>query len=68
MVPYANKVFVFMCAYSGFVGLFLLMNAFGLFKIPADGSVMEFLVGSTAATVIGLVGMVVTGLFLGARR
>ena len=68
MTPYAKKVFWFMCAYCGFVALFLLMNSFGCFKRPAEASVMEFLVGSTAATVVGLVGMVVTGLFLGARK
>lgn len=68
MTPYAKKVFWFMCAYCSFVGLFLLMNAFGLFKIPAEATVLEFLVGSTAVTVIGLVGMVVTGIFIGARK
>ena len=68
MKPYAGKVFCFMCAYCGFVGLFLLLNAFGCFKRPVEASVMEFLVGSTAVTVIGLVGMVVTGVFLGARK
>ena len=68
MDSYANNVFWFMCAYCSFVGLFLLMNAFGCFKIPAEASVLEFLVGSTAVTVIGLVGMVITGIFLGVRK
>lgn len=66
--PYANAAFVFMCAYSAFVGAILLMNGFGCFVNPIQDSVMQILVGSTAATVIGLVGMVLTGIFVGARN
>lgn len=46
----------------------LLMHGcqFSGFKLPDD--VLKFLVGSTATTVIGLVGMVLTGIFVGARR
>lgn len=68
MKPYASKAYIFMCSYSAFVGLFLLMHGFGCFRVPVEKSVLEFLVGSTAATVIGLVGMVLTGIFVGARR
>ncbi|MBY6044147.1 hypothetical protein [Phaeobacter italicus] len=68
MKPYAEKAFIFMCSYSAFVGLFLLMNAFGCFQQKVETSVLEFLVGSTAVTVIGLVGMVLTGIFVGARK
>lgn len=68
MKPSANKAFCYMFAYSGTVGLMLILNAFGCFKVPLDVEVMKFLVGSTAVTVIGLVGMVLTGLFIGARR
>jgi hypothetical protein len=66
--PYARRAFQFMCGYSGFVGAFLLMHSFGCFPQPVQGSVLEFLVGSTAVTVIGLVGMVLTGIFIGARK
>lgn len=65
--PYAKRTFWFMCAYSGVVAIMLLMHgceASG-FKLPED--VLTFLVGSTATTVIGLVGMVLTGIFVGAR-
>lgn len=65
--PYASKVFWFMISYCGFVGLFLLVNAFGCFPNEAPESVLKFMVGSTATTVIGLVGMVLTGIFVGAR-
>jgi hypothetical protein len=66
--PFANKTFIFMCAYCGFVGIVLLMNAFNCFKNPMSDAVLQILVGSTAATVIGLVGMVLTGIFVGARH
>ncbi|WP_217350999.1 MULTISPECIES: hypothetical protein [unclassified Ruegeria] len=68
MKPYAGKAYIFMCSYSAFVGIFLLLDAFGCFHKPVETSVLEFLVGSTAATVIGLVGMVLTGIFVGARK
>lgn len=73
--PYANKAFAFMCAYSGTVAIFLILDGFGTallriglppFSLPT--SVLSLLVGSTAVTVIGLVGMVLTGIFVGARK
>lgn len=66
--PYAERTFYFMCVYCGVVALMLLMHGceFSKFKLPE--SVLQFLVGSTATTVIGLVGMVLTGIFVGARR
>lgn len=65
--PYAKRSFWFMCIYCGIVALMLLMHgcANSGFKLPE--SVLQFLVGSTATTVIGLVGMVLTGIFVGAR-
>jgi hypothetical protein len=66
--PTADKAFWYMFGYSGFVGFLLLLNGFGCFVIPLDPEVMKFLVGSTAVTVIGLVGMVLTGVFVGARK
>ena len=68
ITPYATKAFSFMCIYCGFVALVLIASGFAIggFKLPE--SVLGFLVGSTAITVIGLVGMVLTGIFVGARR
>jgi len=68
MVPSATKAFRYMFAYSGAVGIILLMNSFGIFPNPLAPEVLKFLVGSTAATVLGLVGMVLAGIFIGARR
>jgi len=66
--PFADRAFYFMCTYSGGVGLIVLMHAWETkgFKLP--DSTLDFLVGSTAVTVIGLVGMVLTGVFVGARK
>lgn len=66
--PFANKTFNFMCFYCAFVGLLVLMNSFGCFKNHINDGVVQILVGSTAVTVIGLVGMVLTGVFVGARN
>lgn len=66
--PSARKAFNYMFVYSGSVGLILLMNGFGCFVNKLDAEVLKFLVGSTAVTVIGLVGMVLTGVFIGARK
>ncbi|MBC6438062.1 MAG: hypothetical protein GDA52_07970 [Rhodobacteraceae bacterium] len=67
--PFAEKAFWFMCAYCGAVFALLLLHGFGVvlgFSLP--DSALDLLVGSTAVTVIGLVGMVLTGIFVGARR
>ncbi|KZL17035.1 hypothetical protein PsAD2_03238 [Pseudovibrio axinellae] len=69
--PYAGKAYWFMCVYCGTVAMILVLAGFktvlGNSFMLAD-SVLEFLVGSTATTVIGLVGMVLTGIFVGARK
>lgn len=66
--PSAKKAFNYMSFYS--VGAFYLLvmdgSHYGSFNL--DESVLDFLVGSTAVTVLGLVGMVLTGIFVGARR
>jgi hypothetical protein len=66
--PMAVRSFTFMCIYCGIVGEMVLFHGFTLFGFKLPESVLNFLVGSTATTVIGLVGMVLTGVFVGARR
>lgn len=65
--PFAHRAFGFMCIYCGVVATMVIMDGFrwGNFNLP--NTVLNFLVGSTATTVIGLVGMVLTGVFVGAR-
>lgn len=66
--PYASRTYWFMVAYCAFAGLVLVLTAIEdvAFKLQED--VLKLLVGSTAVTVIGLVGMVLTGIFVGARK
>lgn len=66
--PFANKAFWFMCGYCGIVGLMVFFHGFTLHGFSLPDSALNFLVGSTAAAVIGLVGMVLTGIFVGARK
>ncbi|WP_231739245.1 hypothetical protein [Novosphingobium sp. FSW06-99] len=66
--PMANRAFVFMCVYCGVVALLVTFHGFKLRNFNLPDSVLQFLVGSTATTVIGLVGMVLTGIFVGARK
>ncbi len=66
--PYAGSAYRFMCIYSAIVGLFVLLHGLLEVKFSLPDGVLEFLVGSTAVTVFGLVGMVLTGIFVGARN
>jgi hypothetical protein len=66
--PYASSAFKFMCAYCLFVAVILVCQGFNIGGFTLQDGVLQLLVGSTAVTVIGLVGMVLTGVFVGARR
>lgn len=60
---YASWVFKYLVIYSFFVGLIVVLDGFGIFGFSIGESVLEFLVGSTAVSAIGLVYSVVNGLF-----
>lgn len=62
--PYANNTFRFMCGYCAVVGGILLLDGFKAYGFDLEEGLMEFLVGSTAVTVIGLVATVLTGVFV----
>ena len=66
--PSAKNAFSFMCAYSAGTFCLLILDGSHWKGFSLKESVLDFLVGSTAATVIGLVGMVLTGIFVGARK
>lgn len=66
--PSAKNAFRYMCAYSGGTFVLLLLDGSHWRGFDIEESVLDFLVGSTAVTVIGLVGMVLTGIFVGARK
>jgi len=65
--PYANKVFRFVAIYCLAVGGFLIADGIGGgFDLPE--STMGIISGSTAVAVIGLIGMVISGLFGGKHQ
>lgn len=68
IVPSAKKAFIFMWVYCGGVLLLLSLDGFSFHGFHLPDSTLNLLVGSTAVTVIGLVGMVLTGIFVGARK
>lgn len=67
IAPYAERAFGFMCAYCAGVAFMLLLSGGNVDGFHLDKEVLVLMVGSTAVTVIGLVGMVLTGIFVGAR-
>jgi hypothetical protein len=59
---YVNKVFVFVASYCGTVAVFLFLCGLRAgFELPE--SILAIISGSTAVSVIGLIGLVVSGLF-----
>lgn len=65
---YAKYVFVYLVSYSLFVGALLLLSGFGSWCFALPDSVLGLLVGSTAASAIGLVFAVTHGLFNGLEK
>jgi len=62
--PMASKTFWFMCVYSAVVGIILLLDGFSIKNFNLEPEILNFLVGSTAATVNGLVATILTGVFI----
>lgn len=60
---YARWVFCYLISYSIFVAVVLVGVGFGVCGFTLPERVLEFLVGSTAASAIGLVFAVTNGLF-----
>ena len=60
---YARWVFCYLVCYSVSVLVILIASGFNIFTFSLPDTVLEFLVGSTAAAAIGLVLAVTTGLF-----
>lgn len=60
---YSDLVFKYLVGYSVFVGVVVVLAGFEVLGFQLDTSVLDFLVGSTAASSIGLVAIVVRGLF-----
>ncbi|MDR7118442.1 hypothetical protein [Caulobacter sp. BE254] len=67
MEPYAGKVFRFLIGYCAFVGVIILLSGFKIGGFAISDTVLGIIAGSTAASAIGLVGFVVSGLFGAAK-
>lgn len=67
MEPYAGKVFRFLICYCAFVGMIILLSGFKTGGFAISDTVLGIIAGSTAASAIGLVGFVVSGLFGAAK-
>jgi hypothetical protein len=64
--PYVNEVFTFVAFYCGFVGIVLFRVGMKIeFDLPE--TILAIIAGSTAVSVIGLIGLVITGLFGGKK-
>jgi hypothetical protein len=66
MRPYANKVFYFVVAYCIAIGSLLILVGFHPARFSLPSTVLDIIAGSTATSVLGLIGIIVGGLF-GAR-
>lgn len=60
---YAKKVYRFLICYCIGAAIIVILDGFNTYGFEVDGSVLMIIVGSTAASAIGLVGFVVNGLF-----
>lgn len=61
--PYARRVFAFLCIYCVVVCLIIVFQGFNIGGFFLETPVLSILAGSTAVSAIGLVGIVVRGLF-----
>lgn len=66
--PFAVATFMVVCLYCLCVAATLVVHGLDYVRRPLSDTVLQTLVGSTAVTVIGLMGMVLTGIFVGARK
>lgn len=61
--PYVKSVFRFVLWYCVVVGIFLVFAAFKLWGFGLSDTILAIIAGSTAVSVIGLIGLVISGLF-----
>ena len=61
--PYVKGVFRFVVSYCGVVGALLILAGFSLGGFALPETILGIIAGSTAVSVIGLIGLVISGLF-----
>ena len=68
IAPYTNKVFWFVVWYCVVVGVILVADGIVGSGFDLKESTIGIIAGSTAVSVIGLIGMVISGLFGGSKQ
>jgi hypothetical protein len=63
MEPFANKVFWFLCAYCAVAAVILILSGIAHNGFLLSDTILAILIGSTLVSAIGLVRVVVNGLF-----
>ena len=63
LAPYVTNVFRFVVSYCAVVGVMLTLAAFKWNGFVLPETILGIIAGSTAVSVIGLIGMVISGLF-----
>lgn len=61
---YAQKIFSYLCWFSGGCFLIILLQGFGIFRFQLDKAAITTLIGGFAISVISLVKIILKGLFL----
>lgn len=61
--PYVKGVFRFVVGYCATVGALLLLAGFSFYGFALPETILGIIAGSTAVSVIGLIGLVISGLF-----
>lgn len=65
MKPLLVRVYNLVAAYCAFILLLAMIQGFGLFGFELEETILGILSGSTAVSVIGLIGMLISGVFSG---
>lgn len=63
LAPYARMVFGYLCAYTALSFAALILSGLRFHGFNLDAFVLKIVVGSTAVSAIGLVGLVIRGIF-----
>lgn len=60
---YANRVYIFVCIWSTFIGLLILFQGFNWFNFKISNKILLTLLGTTFVEVIGLFVIIMSDLF-----
>lgn len=67
MKPLLVRVYNLVAAYCAFILLLAMCQGFGIWGFDLEETILGILSGSTAVSVIGLIGMLISGVFSGSK-